>query len=155
MIKLGKAADMSEAVMKERMQRFANHAEKAYKGKLVQNKEVCGFFFLSPRAGKDVTTVKFNSKDVAVISTGEFELKPFDQKVFSKDNKFKYDVLCEIYESVTGNSINEDDAKDEEIVDEDIQENTFVVQKETPKAEAEPATKRKSPKRKRSTPKRK
>ena len=131
-------ADNRQEAMKMRVDKFRAHINKAFDNRLKMNAEVCGFLIISPRHKATKCTVYFDRKVVATVGDGKFDVLPYDQKIFTGENKFKYDVLVEIQEELIG-KIEEDDS--EETVEDTVKQEA----KEKPK---KPAAKRKSSKRK-------
>lgn len=138
-IKLGKGLDMSPDAMKMRIDKFRIYTKRAFDNKLKMNAEICGFLIITPRNKRTKCTLYFNKVAVGYIGDGEFTVEPFDSKVFSGENKFKYDVLVGIQEELTG-KIEEDDTE-EEITEETKEDEVKAKSKK-------PAAKRKSVKRK-------
>lgn len=94
--------------MKIRIEKFEGYLVKAMAGKLVGNKEICGFFMIPPRNKSKLTTILFNGKVTGYAGDGFIEVLEYKPSIFMGDTKFKYDVFCELRDKLSP-IVNEDE----------------------------------------------
>ncbi len=93
--------------------RFNLLMEKAYNGRLTIHKEVCGFTMLPPSNARTFTSIIFHGYPVArVYANDKIEIITFNKLVWG-NMKFKYDVLCDVVNEITGK---EDEPIEEPVV---------------------------------------